>query len=122
MPVDADAAEADLDSAQLSHEGGRRFRVVGVGEDDVIGRGPQLLAEPQPVLPLHEAAEAQRVVGGHPGAVVVEVLVHVEEEEVAARYAEPVAERRESAILADRAHRHDEDRGTAGGVVRLQRL
>ena len=79
MAVDADTAEADVNAAQFLDQVGDVSHIVGIGEDTVVLGNIQFGLNLGVDSPVHETAEAQRMVHIDPLLVVIQVLVHVDE-------------------------------------------
>ena len=122
VPVDADAAEAHVHTAQLFDEIGNVVYVVGVRKHPVILGHIQLGVDLGVDRPVHKAPEAQRMLHGNPLFVVAQVLVHVNEPAVFQADSLAVDHVHKIGILADGTYRANENRGFALFILFLDKI
>jgi transaldolase len=116
VAIDADTAEACIDAAAGRDEAGDGGEVARIGEDAVVWVRGKRRVEQVVELAIHEAAKTERVVERDPLIAVIEVFVHIDEDEIAAVEALVVDQAREDGELIDGADGDDQRGSTAGAT------
>lgn len=118
-PIQPDAAECHVRAAQLPQEAGRRLRVARVRKDALFSGQGQLRVQPLADLPLHKAAQGQRMVGRDPLLPLVQILAHIDEPAVLQADVPLVDQLHEVPVLPGRARLAEKHRAPAQRVVAL---
>ncbi len=122
VAVDADAAEADVHSAQRLNRPPHMLRVPGVRKNPLALRHHQLRLDFAVHRPVHEAPEAERVGFVDPLLLIGEIFVHIQEPYVFQADIFLVDHIHKKGILSHRTHRTDEYRFLAQCVFPLDLL
>src|SRR5437868_15201024 len=115
MAVDPDSPEANIDAAAPLDQPDDLLWRLRIGKDAVLLPRRERRIDQVVKLAIHETAEAERMVDWHPTIVVVQILVHVDQHDIAAIDPLVVHQLRENRKLIDRTHWQNERRGSSGG-------